>query len=426
MGGGAATHAARNAHPGRPGPSTTLGMMALALFTLGGCRADATPTPATPATMQHHEVRADRLPPPFATPSASKSPDIISAPPNAKLVLPPGFKIAKYASGLNEPRNMLLAPNGDVFVTETGAGRIAILRDTNRDGVADKRFVFASDRYQPYGLAFHDGFLYVGEANAIVRFPYTAGQTAAKGEPQKIASLPSGGHSTRNIIFSRDGTKLYVAVGSRGNVETGDEPVRAAISEMNPDGTAAHVFAGGLRNPVGLDWEPVTGALWTAVNERDGRGDELVPDYVTDVRRGAFYGWPYAYIGPHEDPELRGRRPDLVKQTTVPSLLIDAHSAALGVVFYNGNMFPQQYRGAAFVALHGSWNRSRLTGYKIISVPFRGGHPAGGYDDFVAGWIVDAQRGTAWGRPVSLLVLQDGSLLITDDGNDTIWRVSYM
>jgi glucose/arabinose dehydrogenase len=226
-------------------------------------------------------------------------------------------------------------------------------------------------------------------------------------------------------MFNNAGTKMYVSIGSRSNVSSGEPPERAAIIELNPDGSGKRIFASGLRNPVGMAWEPVTGALWTAVNERDGLGDELVPDYATDVQPGAFYGWPYAYLGPHEDPRRVGERPDLVKKTILPSVLIQAHSAPLGIVFYQGKMFPAEYRGRAFVALHGSWNRAKRTGYKIISIPFRNGRPTGGYDDFVAGWMTDETSRTVWGRPVGLLVLGDGSLLISDDGAGKIWRVTY-
>jgi glucose/arabinose dehydrogenase len=216
-----------------------------------------------------------------------------------------------------------------------------------------------------------------------------------------------------------------VSVGSESNVSSGEDPRRAAVLEMNPDGSAERLFASGLRNPIGMAWEPATGALWTCVNERDGLGDDLVPDYATDLRDGAFYGWPYAYLGPHEEPRRKGERPDLVRRTIPPAVLIQAHSAPIGMAFYTGTMFPPQYRGAAFVALHGSWNRSARTGYKVISIPMKNGRPSGGYDDFVTGWSPDEESRRVWGRPACLLVLGDGSLLITDDGNGRIYRVTY-
>ncbi|HXH91589.1 MAG TPA: sorbosone dehydrogenase family protein [Thermoanaerobaculia bacterium] len=375
--------------------------------------------------LQHHEIRIDQLPKPFATPSAGNPPHVESQPSNATLHLLPGFHISLFADKLDNPRAMLQAPNGDVIVSEPGAGKIIILRDANHDGIAEQRFTFATGLDNPYGLAFHDRFLYVGSESALLRFPYAPGQTSANGKPQVIGPLPSGGHSTRGVLFNRAGTKMYVSIGSNSNVSAGEGPERASIIELNPDGSGRHVFAGGLRNPVGMAWEPVTGALWTAVNERDGLGDELVPDYATDVKAGAFYGWPYAYLGAHEDPRRAGERPDLVKRTIPPAVPIQSHSAPLGIAFYQGSMFPPEYRGRAFVALHGSWNREPRTGYKVISIPFKNGKPTGGYDDFVAGWMPDETSRTVWGRPVGLLVLADGSLLISDDGGEKIWRVTY-
>jgi glucose/arabinose dehydrogenase len=375
--------------------------------------------------LQHHEIRVDQLAKPYATESSGNPPRVVRQPANAALHVPPGFHVSLFADKLGNPRGMLQAPNGDVILSEPGEGKITILRDANHDGIAEQRFTFASGLDEPYGLAFHDRWLYVGNEGAVVRFPYTPGQTAAKGNPEQITSLPSGGHSTRGVVFNRTGTKMYVSIGSASNVSTGEPPERAAIIELNPDGSGKRIFASGMRNPVGMAWEPVTGALWTAVNERDGLGDELVPDYATSVQAGAFYGWPYAYLGQHEDPRHAGERPDLVKKTILPSVLIQSHSAPLGIAFYQGAMFPAAYRGRAFVALHGSWNRSLRTGYKIISIPFRNGQPTGGYDDFVAGWMTDETSREVWGRPVGLLVLADGSLLISDDGAGKIWRVTY-
>jgi len=319
---------------------------------------------------------------------------------------------------------MALAPNGDVFVSEPSVFRITILRDTNNDGVADERFTFASNLTQPFGLAFHAGFLYVGQEDSVGRFPYVTGQTAAGRAAERITSLPAGGHLSRNIIFNRDGSKMYIAVGSSTNLNVESDPTRAAITEMNPDGTGRRVYASGLRNPVGVAIEPITGALWTAVNERDSLCDDLVPDYVTHVRDGGFYGWPYAYIGQHPQPGF-GTRPDLVASAIVPDVLLQAHSASLGITFYDGNMFPADYSGDAFVALHGSWNRSRRTGYKVVRVSIQNGEPQGGYDDFIVGWSTDENSTDVWGRPVGLLVLGDGSLLVSDDGANTIWRVTY-
>jgi len=390
----------------------------LAAMGLTACEAQV---PAAVATandplLQHHVVRADALPPPYETPSAGNPPSVGAPPAGARLHLPPGFHIEVFASGLDGPRTMINGPNGDVIVAETAGGKISIFR-------GGKKFIFMTGLDEPFGLAMHESWLYVGTENAVIRFAYRPGVAAAVRREQ-IASLPPGGHSTRGLLFNRNHTKLYVSIGSASNVSREDPP-RASIVEMNPDGSGFRVFASGLRNPVGMDWNPATGALWTAVNERDGLGDELVPDFITEVHDGAFYGWPYAYIGRHEDPRRRGERPDLVAKSTVPSLLIASHSAPLGIAFYEGTMFPQQYRGAAFVALHGSWNRTKRTGYSIIAVPFRNGQPAGGYDDFVVGWMTSPTERRVWGRPVGLLVRPDGSLLISDDGADRIWRVTY-
>ncbi len=372
--------------------------------------------------LQHHEIRADQLPPPFATQSAGNPPLVRPHPKGAALHVPPGFRVELWATKFDDPRNLVLAPNGDLFVAETGGGRIAVLRG----GRPDQRVTFASNLNEPFGLAFRGDALYVGNTDAVVRFAWKPGQVTASGAPLRIAALPAGGHSTRNLAFNRDGSKLYVSVGSRSNVsdETSD-PTRAAITEMNPDGSGRRIFASGLRNPVGLSWNPATGALWTAVNERDGLGDELVPDYITEVRDGAFYGWPFSYIGRNVDPRRKGEHPELVAKAVVPSVLLQSHSAPLGLTFYQGSMFPPQYREGAFVAMHGSWNRSKRTGYKVVFVPFRNGKPTGGYDDFVVGWGSDPSSRFVWGRPVGLLVMRDGSLLVSDDGAGVIWRVTY-
>ena len=370
-------------------------------------------------TLQHHEVRPDRLPRPFHTESAGNPPRVIPRPADAQLTVPAGFRIELFATGFEDPRTMVLAPNGDVFVAESGAGRITVLR-------GKQRFTFATLLQSPFGLAFRGQHLYVGNSNGVVRFAYKPGQTAASGKPEQITTFPSRGHSTRNVIFNRDGSKMYVAVGSASNVnDETSEPVRAAITEFSPDGTNRRLFASGLRNPIGLGWNPVTGTLWTVVNERDGLGDDLVPDYLTEVKAGAFYGWPFSYIGGNVDPRRKGERPDLVKKAVVPSLLFQAHSAPIHLAFYTGTMFPAKYRNGAFVALHGSWNRTLRTGYKVVHVPFRNGQPAGGYDDFVVGWAPDPSARTVWGRPAGLLVLRDGSLLVSDDGAGVIWRVAY-
>jgi glucose/arabinose dehydrogenase len=398
-----------------------------------GCDAAATSGPHAPkidpTVLSHTDIRPENLPKPFATPSAQNMPNIVPQPAGAKLVLPPGFSAEVWAEGgFQLARWVTVAPNGDVFVADSEAGKLVLLRDRDEDGKAETRFEFGSGLNQPFGMAFADKWLYVGNTDAVVRFPYTPGQTAATAAPEKIADLPGRGyreHWTRNVVVSPDGSRVYATVGSESNVEVEPDPRRAAIIQMNPDGSESRVFANGTRNPIGLAFNPTTGALWAAVQERDGLGDDLAPDFVTEVKDGAFYGWPFAYAGQNEDPRRLGERPDLVKKTVVPDVLVQAHSAVLGLVFYTGKMFPPEYRGDAFVALHGSWNRSRRTGYKIIRIKFKDGRPVGGYDDFVSGWMLDEESRDVWGRPVGLAVLPDGSMLIVDDGWNRIWRVTY-
>jgi glucose/arabinose dehydrogenase len=376
-----------------------------------------------------YEIKPADLPPANFGPDAENPPRGIPRPADAPLNLPPGFEVNIFAEGdFKNVRWMALAANGDVFVTDADLGKVIVLRDTDGDGKSDARFVFASNLTLPFGLAFWNNYLYVGMTNAVVRFPYKAGQTEATGPPEKIADLPGRGyrqHWTRNVIFDPSGKKLYVTVGSETNVDAEKDPMRATITEYNPDGSGKRTFASGLRNPIGLAFHPNTKRLWASVQERDRLGDDLPPDYLTEVKENGFYGWPYSYIGKNEDPRRKGERPDLVSKAIVPEVLIQAHSAVLGLVFYNGKMFPKEYRGDAFIALHGSWNRTKRTGYKIIRVPFKGNKPVGGYEDFLTGWMLDENRREVWGRPCGLLVLKDGSLLITDDGPGKIWRVSY-
>jgi glucose/arabinose dehydrogenase len=402
----------------------TIAATCVMLLAVGCSGAEQPPVVATQndRVLQHHEIRADQLPPPFATPSAGNPPVVLGRPRDAALHVPPGFTVTLWATGFGDPRNMAYSPNGDIFVAEPGEGKITVLSG----GRPDQRATFASGLREPFGLAFQGPWLYVGNVDEIVRFRYQNGQVAAAGKAEHVANLSPGGHSTRNIIFNRDGTKLYVAVGSHSNVsDETSTPIRAAITEMNPDGSGAHVFASGLRNPVGLAWNPANGSLWTSVNERDDLGDDLVPDFVTDVRSGAFYGWPFAYLGKNIDPRRKGERADLVAKAIAPAVLLQAHSAALGIAFYNGTMFPEKYRGGLFVAMHGSWNRTQRTGYKVVFVPFSAGRASMGYDDFLAGFMTEPNGRSVWGRPVGLLVMHDGSLLVSDDGAEVIWRVTY-
>lgn len=384
-------------------------------------------TPSPPPT--HYEIMPANLPLPNLGPDAENPPRVVTQPPDATLHVPPGFEISTFAEGgFRNARWMALAPNGDVFVTDADAGTVIVLRDTDGDGKAETRFTFAKGLTLPFGIAFWHDYVYVGMTDAVVRFAYKLGQTEAQGPPEKIADLPGRGyrqHWTRNVVFDPSGKKLYVTVGSESNVDAEKDPLRATISEYNPDGSGKRIFAGGLRNPIGLAFHPATKRLWAAVQERDRLGDDLPPDYFTEVKENGFYGWPYSYIGQNEDPRRKGERPDLVAKALAPDVLIQAHSAVLGLVFYNGRMFPKEYRGDAFIALHGSWNRTKRTGYKIIRVRFKNNKPAGGYEDFLTGWMLDESSRQVWGRPVGLLVLNDGSMLITDDGANKIWRVTY-
>lgn len=386
------------------------------------------------AAPKQYRVSVDNLPPPYATSSAQKPPTMIPRPANATLYAPAGFSVNVFSFDVARPRWITLAPNGDVILVESNKNRVKILRDADRDGKADGVFVFAEGEgeglNQPMGVAVRDGYLYIGNTTGVVRFRYQPGQTKANGPAENfITGITPGGynqHWTRNIVFSPDNSRLYLSVGSASNVSV-ENPPRATIQVFGSDGTGQRTFASGLRNPVGMAFNPVTGKLWTTVNERDGLGDDLVPDYLTSVSDGGFYGWPFAYLSPKlEDPRRKGERPDLVAKTLTPEVPFESHSAALGLVFYTGDRFPQQYRNDAFVAFRGSWNRSQGTGYKIVRVPFNpDGTPTAGYEDFVWGWLADPNVPTAWGRPVGLLVASDGSLLVADEMGDTVWRISY-
>jgi glucose/arabinose dehydrogenase len=375
---------------------------------------------------------------------------------------------------------MVYAPNGDLFVSSPTTNSISVLRDTNNDGVFEARSVFADGETAPapvpppvpaaagrerpaprlgvlegpqalvpnppactpppnyarrgpgglrlpFGLAFQGGYLYVGNTDSLVRFEYQDGDLQARGTPEKLLDLPTGGHSSRNIVFNRAGTKLYLAVGSASNSDAGEDCRRAAILEVNPDGTGARVYASGIRNPVGLTMDPATDMVWTANNERDNLGDDLVPDYATSVEDGGFYGWPYSYIGQHYDPKFVGAFPDLVGRAIVPDVLLPAHSAPLGLTFYTGAQFPTKYRNGGFVALHGSWNRTVPTGFRVGFFPMVNGQP-GPIEDFVTGFLAstgeDGTQVRQWGRPVGVITSADGGLLVSDDSGNRIWKIT--
>jgi glucose/arabinose dehydrogenase len=389
-----------------------------------------------PLTPQPIRITLANLPQPYASDSASKSPNVIPIPQNPVLQVPKGFVVNVFAEGLDRPRWLALTPDGDVLVTETRQNRIRLLRDTDRDGVADGRETFATADNGldiPFGMAFSDRDFFLGNHDSVLRFPYSKGQMQVSGRGQKITDLPGGGyrqHWTRNVVIAPDRQKLYVSIGSESNAD--EEPLpRASVQVMNLDGSNRQTFAYGLRNPVGLDFHPTTNELYTTVNERDQLGDDLVPDYLTRIRQGEFYGWPYTYLAPNLlDPRHarngRSDRPNLAAQTRTPDVLFQAHSAALGLQFYDGQTFPQQYRNGAFVAFRGSWNRNQGTGYKVVFVPFNAeGRPAGYYEDFLTGFLIEPSEPTTWGRPVGLLILPDGSLLVTEEANDRIYRIQY-
>ncbi|MFO7324973.1 MAG: PQQ-dependent sugar dehydrogenase [Pseudomonadota bacterium] len=407
-----------------------------------------------------HRVDLDKLPAPFATPSANNFPQVVPKPADAELKVPPGFKVEVYLTGLSGPRNMQVAPNGDVFLAETNAGRVQVLRPS-ADGRTATPTVFAQGLQQPYGIAFHPSadnpqWVYIAEVNRVVRYEYRIGDTVARGLPEIVIpqlSPVGGGHFTRDIVFSKDGSKLFVSVGSQGNIFAdsiakkspaeaqewerqhglgapwGLEENRAMVRvyDIRNNDTRGRAYATGIRNCVGMTMQPATGDIWCAVNERDMLGDDLVPDYATRVKEGAFYGWPWYYMGTYEEPRMAGDRPDLRGKVTRPDVPFTAHSAATNIQFYNAkegaSLFPPEYHGVPFVVLHGSWNRGHRTGHKIVTLPLKDNVPTGEYVDFLTGFITPDNQ--AWGRPVAIQVLKDGSMLLADDGANVIYRISY-
>ena len=323
---------------------------------------------------------------------------------------------------------MLEGPNHEILVTDSiEAGSVFLLQDENQDFKVESKQKILTGLDRPYGLAFWKDYLYVAEATSLKRYKYDSKGLKVESKGEEIVSLkPFGkGHWTRTVLFDPKGEKMYLTVGSASNVDAGEDAMRAAIHRFNPDGTAPEIVASGVRNVIGLHWYPGTETLWAAVQERDGLGDDLVPDYFTAIHFGGFYGWPYAYLGPHEDPRRKGERPDLVAKTLVPDVWLGAHVAVLDALFYTGNQFPKEYKGGAFLAFHGSWNRSKRVGYSVNFIPFKNGRPVEGPRDFLTGFLLDPGKREVWGRPVGLLQLWDGSLLVSDDGGNKIWRISY-
>lgn len=398
------------------------------------------PPPTPPFTDYRYEkpgltrkITLADLPAPFATSSAGNGPRVVARPDGAWPKVPAGFKVGQYAAGLDGPRLIRTAPNGDFFVSESEAGEIKVFRGMTPDGRAEQMSVFATGLNRPFGINFYPPgpdpkWVYIGNTNSIVRFSYQNGDLKARGPAQHLADVPGGhNHWTRDIQFSPDGKKMFVAVGSASNVDDPDthpgEKNRADVLEFNPDGSDMQIYAFGIRNCVGLAVSPSTGELWCSVNERDGLGDDLVPDYITHVQKGGFYGWPWWYMGGHQDPRHPGAHPELKDKVITPDVILQPHNASLGLTFYEGNQFPAEYRGNIFAAEHGSWNRAVRAGYELIRVPMKDGHATGAYEDFMTGFVVDNAH--VWGRPVAVTVAPDGSLLVTDDASGSIWRITY-
>ena len=399
------------------------------------------PLPAPPFTDYRLEkpglvrkITLADLPPPFATPSAGNGPKVVPRPEHAWPQVPAGFKVQLYATALDDPRLIRTAPNGDFFVAESHTGKIRVFRGITSDGKPEEVEVFVTGLNRPFGINFYPPgpdpqWVYVGDTNAILRFPYENGDLKARGPAEHIVDVPAElSHWTRDIQFTPDGKKMFVGVGSASNVDDPDttpaEKNRADVLEFNPDGTSMRIYAYGIRNPVGLAIQPGTQELWVSVNERDALGDNLVPDYITHVQEGGFYGWPWWYMGGHQDPRHPATHPELKEKVITPDVILNPHNASLEMTFYEGKQFPKEYWGDIFASEHGSWNRSDRVGYELIRVPLHATRQATGeYEDFMTGFVVD--NGHVWGRPVGVTVAHDGSLLVTDDGSKSIWRITY-
>jgi glucose/arabinose dehydrogenase len=400
------------------------------------------PPPKPPFTDFRYErpgttrkITVKDLPPPYATQSAENGPDVVARPENAWPIAPAGFKVELYAGGLDNPRWMRTAPNGDIFLAESEPGRLRVFRGMTSDGKPEQSAIFADGLKRPYGIAFYPPgndpqWIYIGQETELVRIPYHNGDMKASGPPEHIADLPGpNGHWTRAVEFSPDGKRLFVAVGSASNVDDPDthpdEKNRADILECDPANCQLKVYAWGIRNAGGgIKVNPQTGELWCSVNERDALGDNLVPDYITHVQEGGFYGWPWWYMGDHQDPRHKGKHPELKDKAIVPDVLLQAHNASLEFLFYDGKKLPAEYKGDIFASEHGSWNKAVRVGYEVIRVPLhQSGHASGEYEDFLTGFVLP--NGDVWGRPVGITEAPDGSLLVSDDGSNTIWRVEY-
>ncbi len=366
------------------------------------------------------QQKTDALPAPYTTPTVANGAKVIPRPEGAQLQVPAGFSVEKYAEGFDRPRFMVQGSGGEVLISDMMPnGSVFALKNGTK-----KALLSGLDR--PYGLAFWKGYLYVAETTSLKRYKYDSKALTAGTSEELVAMKDFGkGHVTRTVTFDRKGEKMYLGIGSSANVVTGDPEMRAAVDRFNPDGSGQEVYASGLRNPVGLRFYPGTDTLWTSVQERDGLGDGLVPDYFTSLRSGGFYGWPYTYIGSHPDPRIEQTQKDLADRAIVPDVILESHVAVLDFLFYTAKQFPAAYRGGAFLANHGSSSRSKRVGYSVSYVPFKGGKPAGPPQDFLTGWMLGQDTKEVWGRPVGLLQMADGSLLVSEDGGKAIWRVSY-
>jgi glucose/arabinose dehydrogenase len=427
-------------------------LSALSLAPLAALAADGKPTVLTgqaaftdaahesPGTLRH--LTAADLPAPAPDQSVDNGPSVVPRPANAWPQAPKGFKVDLYATGLDNPREMRTAPNGDIFLAESETGKIKIFRGVGPDGKPQQTSVFAEGLHQPFGIAFYPlgpnpQYIYIGDTDQIVRFPYKNGDLKATGKMENLADLPGGGrlrgggHWTRDLVFSKDGARLFASVGSHSNVDDPDthpeEFHRADVLEFTPTGKFVKVYASGIRNCVGEAINPITGELWCSTNERDAIGNNLVPDYVTHIQEGGFYGWPWYYMGPHggvQDPRHPGKHPELQSKVITPDVLVNPHFASLEMLFYEGSQFPSEYKGDGFAAEHGSWNRNNRSGYEVIRIPMKNGHATGEYEDFLTGFTMGDDQ--VWGRPVGVTVGKDGSLFVSDDGSKSIWHVSYV
>ncbi|HYI95887.1 MAG TPA: PQQ-dependent sugar dehydrogenase [Bryobacteraceae bacterium] len=369
-----------------------------------------------------------KLPPPFHSPSVQNGPQVVARPEGAQLRLPQGFQIAEFASGFDKPRIMLYTPTGEILVTESVTnGKVTVISDKDNDNKADsQRRALIEGLDRPYGMAFWKDYLYVAETTSLKRYKYDA-KAVSVGKGEEIVPMHEfgKGHWTRSLTFDPKGEKLYLGIGSESNVDPGEPERRAAILRCNPDGTGCELFATGTRNPTSIYFQPGTNTLWASIQERDRLGDDLVPDYFTSIKQGGFYGWPYAYFGPNEDPRNKGKAPELVKKTIVPDVSLGAHVAVIDWKFYTASQFPAKYRNGAFLALHGSWNRANRVGQSVAFVPFKDGKPAGPPEAFLTGWMLGPDKREVWGRPTGIMIMKDGSLLVSDDGGNKIWRISY-